>query len=117
MTRKEALALALALPETASHPHVDRIAVKVAKGRILATFGAAGDMNVKLTPHDQEMAAESAPEAVSAIPGGWGCMGWARVDLARTDRALVLSLLCAAWRNAAPRKLLAAQANAKPPHP
>jgi hypothetical protein len=114
MTRDDALALALALPETLAAPHFDRTAVKVAKGRIFATFGAAGDMNVKLTPDEQEMFVETGAGAVSAIAGGWGRQGWTRVELARADRPLVLSLLNAAWRGAAPPKLLAAN---PPPRP
>ncbi|MBL8569511.1 MAG: MmcQ/YjbR family DNA-binding protein [Phreatobacter sp.] len=108
MTRDEALALALGLPETAAAPHFDRTAMKVTKGRIFATFGAAGDMNVKLTPDEQEMFVDSAPGVVSAIPGGWGRQGWTRVELAGADKPLVSSLLNAAWRGAAPAKLLAA---------
>jgi hypothetical protein len=108
MTRDDVLAMALALPETEAAPHFDRTAVKVHKGRIFATFGAAGDMNVKLTPDEQAIYVESASEAVSVIAGGWGRMGWTRVALAEADRALLLSILHAGWRNAAPKKLLAA---------
>jgi len=109
MTRDDALTLALGLPETLPAPHFDRTAVRIAKGRIFATFGAARDMNVKLTPDEQEMFAGSAPGVVSAIPGGWGRQGWTRVDLTDADEPLVLSLLAAAWRGAAPAKLLAAR--------
>ena len=108
MTRDEGLALALDLPETTAAPHFDRTAVKVVKGRILATFGAAGDMNVKLTPDEQDVFAGRAPGIVSPVAGGWGRQGWTRVALAEADRPLVLSLLRSAWRGAAPAKLLAA---------
>lgn len=108
MTRDDTLMLALGLPETLAAPHFDRTAVKVTKGRIFATFGAAGDMNVKLTPDEQEMFAESAPGVVAAISGGWGRQGWTRVELKAADQPLILSLLAAAWRGAAPAKLLAA---------
>lgn len=108
MTRDDALALALALPETEAAPHFDRTAVKVLKGRIFATFGKAGDLNVKLAPDEQEMFVESGGGTVAAIAGGWGRQGWTRVELARADGPLVRSLLLAAWRGAAPKKLLAA---------
>ncbi len=108
MNREEALALALALPEAADHPHFDRTAVKAGKGRIFATFGRAGDMNVKLTPDEQALFAESAPAAVAPIAGGWGRQGWTRVELGSADEALVRSVLNAAWRGAAPKTLLAA---------
>jgi hypothetical protein len=107
MTRDAALALALALPGTADHPHFDRTAVKVLKGRIFATFGRAGDMNVKLTPDEQEMFAEGGSGAVAPIAGGWGRQGWTRIELAGADEGLVRSLLLASWRGAAPKALLA----------
>lgn len=108
MTRDEALEIALALPGAADHPHVDRVAVRAGKGRIFATFGAAGDMNVRLTADEQTLFAESAPGVVGAVAGGWGRQGWTRVELAAADAALVRSLLDAAWRGAAPKRLLAA---------
>ncbi len=110
MNRDQALALALALPAAADHPHFDRVAVKAGKGRIFATFGRAGDMNVKLTPDEQALFAESAPGAFAPIAGGWGRQGWTRVDLAGADEPLVRSVLNAAWRGAAPKTLLAAHA-------
>ena len=108
MNSDEALSLALTLPETKSAPHFDRTAVKVLKGRILATFGAGGDMNVKLSLDEQALYVESAPEAVSVISGGWGRMGWTQVKLVKADAPLVRSILAAAWRNAAPKKPLTA---------
>jgi hypothetical protein len=110
MIRDQALALALALPAAADHPHFDRVAVKAGKGRIFATFGQAGDMNVKLTPDEQALFAESAPGAVAPIAGGWGRQGWTRIELAVADEPLVRSVLNAAWRGAAPKTLLAAPA-------
>ncbi|WP_439572916.1 MmcQ/YjbR family DNA-binding protein [Phreatobacter sp.] len=109
MTRDEALSLALGLPEAASHPHFDRTAVKAGKGRIFATFGTGGDMNVKLGPDEQALFVESGGGAVRPVAGGWGRQGWTRVELSAADRALVLSILNAAWRGAAPPKLLAAR--------
>jgi hypothetical protein len=112
MTRDDTLALALALPEAADHPHFDRTAVKAGKGRIFATFGRTGDMNVKLTPDEQALFTQSAPEAVAPISGGWGRQGWTQVALDKADEPLVRSVLTAAWRGAAPKKLLAAHSRA-----
>lgn len=111
MTRDQALALALTLPEAAAHPHFDRTAVRAGKGRIFATFGAAGDMNVKLAADEQALFVESGSGAVAAVAGGWGRQGWTRVELAAADRPLVASILNAAWRGAAPAKLRAAVAS------
>ncbi|MGL4289771.1 MAG: MmcQ/YjbR family DNA-binding protein [Phreatobacter sp.] len=107
MTRDETLALALSLPETLSAPHFDRTAVKVAKGRIFATLAPDGaSMNVKLTPDQQPVYVDSAPEVFSPIPNAWGRQGWTTVDLRRADRDTVAAALTAGWRNAAPKTLL-----------
>lgn len=104
MTREDALQLALGLPDTVAAPHFDRTAVKVAKGRIFATLSADGhDMNVKLTPDEQPIYVDSAPDLVSAIPNAWGRQGWTQLKLGAADRPLVEALLTAAWRGAAPR--------------
>ena len=104
MTRDEALQLALGLPDTAAAPHFERTAVKVVKGRIFATLSADGhDMNIKLTPDEQPIYVDGAPDLVSAIPNAWGRQGWTQLRLAPADRNLVEALLTAAWRGAAPK--------------
>ena len=104
MTRDEALQLALGLPDTTAAPHFDRTAVKVTKGRIFATLSADGhDMNVKLTPDEQPIYVDSAPDLLGAIPNAWGRQGWTQLKLAAADRNLVEALLTAAWRGAAPQ--------------
>ncbi|QCI64961.1 MmcQ/YjbR family DNA-binding protein [Phreatobacter stygius] len=108
MTRDEVLVVALSLPETESAPHFERTAVKVAKGKIFATLAPDGSsFNVKLTPDQQPVYVESAPEIFSPIPNAWGRQGWTTVSLVAADRDAVLAALTAAWRNAAPKKLLA----------
>lgn len=112
MTHDDALACALAMPEAVAHPHFDRTAVRAGKGRIFATFGRSGDMNVRLTPDEQALFAESAADAVAPLAGGWGRQGWTSVSLGAADRALVMSILAAAWRGAAPKTLLSANSPA-----
>src|SRR5438128_794095 len=106
MTRDETLALALSLPETESAPHFDRTAVKVAKGKIFATLAPDGaNMNVKLTPDQQPVYVDSAPDIFSPILNAWGRQGWTVVSLTRADRDTVVAALTAAWSNAAPKRL------------
>ena len=113
MTHDEALACALALPEAVAHPHFDRTAVRAGKGRIFATFGRSGGMNVRLTPDEQPLFMESAADVVAPVAGSWGRQGWTTVALGSADRALVMSILTAAWRGAAPKALLAANPSAQ----
>ena len=78
--------------------------MKVVKGRIFATLSADGhDMNIKLTPDEQPIYVDGAPDLVSAIPNAWGRQGWTQLRLAPADRNLVEALLTAAWRGAAPK--------------
>jgi hypothetical protein len=112
MTHDDALACALALPGVAAHPHFDRTAVRAGKGRIFATFGRSGGMNVRLTPDEQALFTESAADVVVPLVGGWGRQGWTTVALGAADRALVMSILTTAWRGAAPKTLLAANPSA-----
>ncbi|MBN8938188.1 MAG: MmcQ/YjbR family DNA-binding protein [Rhizobiales bacterium] len=113
MTRDETLALALSLPGTEAAPHFERTAVKVAKGRIFATLGPDGtSLNVKLTPDQQPVYVDSAPEIFSPVPNAWGRQGWTTVDLAKADRDTVAAALTAGWRNAAPKTLLSLHARA-----
>lgn len=104
MKPEDALAIALAMPQAASQPHFDRLAVKVEKGRIFATFKvAAASLNVMLSPDDQALFCESAPGIVAPLAGGWGRMGFVSVDVAAADEALVRSILAAAHRRAQPK--------------
>ena len=70
-----------------------------ANGRIFATLGwpDAGWGVVLLTPDEQAMRVEAAPETFSPVPGGWGRRGHSRVHLPKADEAAVRGALSAAW--------------------
>ena len=101
---------ALALPEAEEGAHQGTADFRV-RGRIFATLRAEdGRAVVKLLPEQQEMMAGAEPAVFSQVTGGWGRQGWTLMDLAACDEATLRSALLTAWRNIAPKRLVAAAA-------
>lgn len=61
----------------------------------------------KLTPAQQNSFAKEEPTVFAPVSGGWGRKGWTIVHLARSDRDSVERILATAWRNVAPKRLVA----------
>jgi hypothetical protein len=97
--------IALALPHAVEGAHMGHPDFRVG-GKIFASLYEGGG-TVKLTPEEQEMRIAAAPEMFSPAAGAWGRRGWTRMHLKAIDAASARSALAAAWRNTAPRKLLA----------
>ena len=100
--------VALALPgvvEGAHHGHAD---FRVGK-RVFASLGYPDDAwgMVKLTPEQQALLVETEPEMFRPVPGAWGRNGSTNVRLAKADQVTLKSALMMAWRNVAPKSLLA----------
>ena len=101
----QARSIALSMPdaeEAAHHGHPDfRV-----RGRIFATlWPEQRHAVVKLAPADQAALAQLDPSAFSLT--GWSNQGWLRVDLRQVPVAKFRELVAAAWRNVAPRPLVA----------
>ncbi|WFU74482.1 MmcQ/YjbR family DNA-binding protein [Bradyrhizobium sp. CB2312] len=99
---------ALALPgviEGAHHGHADFRAGK----RVFATLGYPDDTwgMVKLTPDQQAVLVDAEPEMFRPVPGAWSKSGSTNVKLAKIDPVTLRSALVMAWRNVAPKSLLA----------
>src|SRR6516225_12282251 len=104
--------VALSLPEAIEGTHHGHADFRVSK-RIFATLGypdKAWGM-VKLTPEQQSMLVEAEPDIFRPVPGGWGKSGNTNVRLAKADATTLRSALSMAWRNVAPKSLIA---SAKP---
>jgi len=77
--------LALALEGTSEAPHFDRAAFRT--DRNYATLAADGlSANLKLTPDEQALKCELAPEAFAPVPNAWGAQGWTTVTLSALPR-------------------------------
>ncbi len=101
--------LALALPEAEEGAHMGHPDFRVG-GKIFATLGYPDDGHgmVALTREQQEVLVEAEPAMFKSVKGGWGLKGATNVVLAAADEATLTSALDMAWRNTAPKKLLAA---------
>ncbi|WP_408581388.1 MmcQ/YjbR family DNA-binding protein [Bradyrhizobium barranii] len=99
---------ALALPgviEGAHHGHAD---FRVGK-RLFETLGYPDEKwgMVKLTPDQQAVLIDAEPGMFRPVPGAWGRSGSTNVKLAKIDQVTLRSALEMAWRNVAPKSLLA----------
>jgi hypothetical protein len=98
-TAKDLRRIALSLDGTTQAPHFDRTAFKVR--RIYATLAAdGGSANVMLTPGEQALKCEVAPDTFSAIPNAWGARGATTVKLSSVTADELRDALTMAWRHA-----------------
>jgi hypothetical protein len=111
MTEEEFRELALALPESIESSHMDHPDFRV-RGKIFATLGHPHDgmAMVKLTHDQQDALTRARPEVFAPVPGGWGRRGATHMTLAAADEDLAADALLMAWRNVAPKRLLALHA-------
>jgi hypothetical protein len=100
--------LALSLPEASEAAHMGHPDFRVRK-KIFASLGTpdGGWGTVKLTPEQQGMLAEAEPAMFRPAAGAWGRRGWTHVRLSAVDSTTLRSALAMAWRNTAPRSLVA----------
>ena len=108
MTPSDFRDLALALPETTESAHMSHPDFRVG-GKIFATLGAPDEAHgmVKLSPDDQALFVRTEPKVFRPANGGWGRQGCTYVTLAAASEPTVRQALNAAWRNTAPKKLVA----------
>lgn len=100
--------IALALPDAVEGSHHGKADFRVGK-RVFATLGypdAKWGM-VKLTPEQQTVLVDAEGDVFRPVPGAWGKNGSTNVLLAKADPATLRSALTMAWRNVAPKSLLA----------
>ena len=106
MTPDDYRAIALSLPEVVESAHMGHPDFRVG-GKIFATLGSpSSDWGVVLlSPEAQAVFTESEPKIFEPVPGGWGRRGSTRIRLATVDPMTLRSVLLAAWRKAAPKRL------------
>jgi hypothetical protein len=106
MDDTEVRAIALGLPETREQPHFAMTSFRV-RGSIFATMTAGRESLHVFVPeeHVYEAVAEQ-PDSCEELWWGQKLDG-VKVTLAATDPAVVNELLISAWRQKAPKKLVA----------
>jgi len=108
MTAEDFRTLALSFPKTIESAHMGHPDFRVG-GRIFATLVADEDRGMaKLDTEQQGWFLAHAPEAFEPAAGAWGERGATLILLEAADETLVRRALNTAWRNTAPKKLLAA---------
>ena len=108
MTAAEFRRLALSFPETAESAHMEHPDFRVG-GKVFATLGypSAGWAMVKLMPDQQQDFVRAEPEVFVTVKGGWGRRGATNVRLKAVKKASLRKALEAAWRNTAPKRIVA----------
>jgi hypothetical protein len=102
-TAKDFRRIALSLEGTTEAPHFEWIVFKVR--RIYATLAPEGlSANLMLTPDEQALKCEVAPEAFSPIPNARGARGATTAKLAKLQVAELPQALETAWRHAVAKK-------------
>jgi len=108
MTAADFRRLALGFPEATEGAHMDHPDFRVG-GKIFATLGYP-DMGVgmvKLFPDQQKGFVRAEPKVFAPVNGLWGRRGATYVRLKPAKKPSVRRAMAAAWRNTAPRKLVA----------
>ena len=110
MTHDDIRAIALSLPEAQEHPHFDRASFRV-RGKIFATLPPPKDgrdlVVLKLPVLVKESLQQTDAAAIVSL-GNWDKGGWTQLDIGRMDGAKLADLIRLAWRQVAPKKLIAA---------
>jgi len=98
--------MALSFPESLENSHMNHPDFRV-RGKIFATLGPDEDWGmVKLTADQQASFMRDEPDVFQPASGAWGVQGATIVHLRNAKIATVLQALTAAWRNAAPKRLV-----------
>ncbi len=114
MTPDHFRAIALALPEAVEGSHFGRADFRVGN-RIFATLSPELGLGMaKLAPEQQEVLCAAEPSIFAPVPGGWGKRGATHIRLAAADAATLASALALAFRNVAPKRILAQLDNRTP---
>ncbi len=100
--------MALGLPEATEGSHMGHPDFRV-RNKVFASVGS-GDPDwatVKLTPEQQEVLLGAEPAVFKPVAGAWGRRGWTHVRLGGVDGPTLESALAMAWRNTAPKSMVA----------
>ncbi|HZQ24969.1 MAG TPA: MmcQ/YjbR family DNA-binding protein [Terriglobales bacterium] len=99
MTPADFRRIALSLKGVEEYSHSGLPAFRVG-GRKFASLSsqAAGYGNLMLTPEQQAVFCEEAPDIFLPIPGGWGKMGHTHIRLAAANEDVLTGAIRTAWK-------------------
>ena len=105
LTPAEFRRMARQLPETSEQSHQGHPDFRVG-GKIFASLTHAEDRGMVKVPVPIQSALVKEHAAFEPATGAWGRAGCTMITLRRAKKAVVQGALAAAWRQAAPRRLL-----------
>ena len=106
MTANAFRKFALSFPEATEGAHMGHADFRV-RGKIFATLGPEEDWGmVKLPPDEQADLVDEDEGVYVPAKGAWGLSGCTIVRLRDADAKVVQKAMVAAWRKAAPKKLV-----------
>lgn len=105
MTHADVRTLALGFPEAEEQPHFDKASFRV-KGKIFATLWEQPVAVLKLTADDADILSRQQPAVFKVT--SWSHQGWVQVAIDQVAPRQFEDLLRQAWKNVAPKKLVAA---------
>jgi predicted DNA-binding protein (MmcQ/YjbR family) len=110
MNQTDIRIIALSLPEAQEHLHFDRPSFRV-RGKIFVTLPPVKDdgrqlVVLKLPELVKESLQQNDAGAIVSL-GNWDKGGWTQLDIGRMDEDKTADLVRLAWKQVAPRKLLA----------
>jgi hypothetical protein len=105
MTHDDIAAIALALPGTTESAHFGKRDFRGPK--VFMSLPAETTANLNLKPDQQLMLSGLYPGELTALPNKWGQRGWTTLHLDRCNETTAKMAVEMAWRNVAPKKLLA----------
>ena len=89
--------MALAFPEVAELPHLEKISFRVKK-KIFATLSAQSNIaSVKLSLVDQSVFCSIDQSIIYPVPNKWGLQGWTNINLAKIKKTMLHDILQTAY--------------------
>ena len=89
--------MALAFPEVAELPHLEKISFRVKK-KIFATLSAQSNIAcVKLSLVDQSVFCSIDQSIIYPVPNKWGLQGWTNINLAKIKKTMLHYILQTAY--------------------
>lgn len=106
MTAQDFRRIALGFPASSEGAHMGHPDFRVCK-KIFATldYPEKGWGMVKLTPQQQQVFVQAAPEVFVPVKGGWGRQGATNVRLKTARKTSLCRAMATAWLRAAPKRL------------
>ncbi|UVC10331.1 MmcQ/YjbR family DNA-binding protein [Rhizobium sp. TH2] len=105
MTHDDITTIALTLPGVTESAHFGKRDFRAPK--IFMSLPTETTANLNLKPDQQLMLQGLYPLEFSALPNKWGSRGWTMLHLDRCNKTTAEMAVEMAWRNVAPKKLLA----------